>query len=59
MRKISGPILCFGLAVALVLLGALAAILGRVDLLLTSFVPALLFTVIGLILHNFGQPLVC
>jgi hypothetical protein len=48
------PILCFALAAALVLLGGLAAILGRVDLLFTSFVPVLIFTLIGLILRNAG-----
>ena len=52
MRKISVPILCFGLAAALVLLPALAATLGRVDLLLASLVPALNSALIGFALRN-------
>jgi len=55
MRKISVPILCFGLAAAVVLLGALAAILGRLDFLLASLVPALICALIGFALRNFGD----
>jgi hypothetical protein len=47
------PILCFGVAGALVLLGVLAAFLGRPDLLLTSFAPALMLALLGSILRNF------
>ena len=53
MRKISGPILCSGLAVALVRLGGWGRNAWSRHLLLTSFVPALIFTLIGLILRNF------
>jgi hypothetical protein len=55
MRKISVPILCFGLAAAVVLLGALAAILGRLDFLLASLGPALICALIGFALRNFGD----
>jgi hypothetical protein len=53
MRKTRVPILCFGLAGALLLLGAMAAFLGRADLLLTSFAPARVLALIGFILRNF------
>jgi hypothetical protein len=55
MRKINTPILCSVFAAALVLVGGLAAIFGRVDLLLTSFVPALIFALIGFALRNFEE----
>ncbi len=53
MRNIRAPILCFALAGALILLGVLAALLGRADLLLTSFAPALMLALLGFILRNF------